>query len=222
MIALELINYNIPFLKPTDTVESALEMMGDFRIEQMVFSDGNDYLGIFSYSHLQSINNINTKLSDIQPNHLNTYLNQNKHIIEIVDLVQSTDIQTIAVLDDALNYKGSILLNDLMQKYVQLLGSTENGAILLLSILKQDYSLAEIARLIESNDVKIISSYYKTIESEEGNQNVLTIKLNTKDISRVIATLERFGYTILETFANDPITSTEKERYEMLIKYLEI
>jgi aspartate 1-decarboxylase len=222
MIALELINYNIPFLKPTDTVESALVMMDDFRIEQMVFSDGIDYLGLFDYSHLQSINDSNTKLSNIQPNHTNTYLNQNKHIIEIVNLVQGAEIQTIAVLDDALNYKGSILLNDLMQKYVQLLGSAENGAILLLSIEKLDYSLSEIARLVESNDVKIISSYYKTTENEEGNQNVLTLKLNSQNISRVIATLERFGYIILETFANDPIVSVEKERYDMLIKYLEI
>jgi acetoin utilization protein AcuB len=222
MIALELINYNIPFLKPTDTVESALEMMDDFRIEQMVYSDGNQYLGVFSYSHLQSINDSNTKLSDIQPDHVNTYLNQNKHIIEIVNLVKSEDIQTIAVLDDAFNYKGSILLNDLIQKYVQLLGSAENGAIILISIEKLDYSLTEIARLIESNDVKIISSYYKTIESEGGSKNILTLKLNTQDISKVVATLERFGYNILETFANDPIESIEKERYEMLIKYLEI
>ncbi len=222
MTALELINYNIPFLKPTDTVESALEMMDDLRLEQMVYSDGNQYLGLFNYSFLQSVTKSDSLLTAIQPDHVHSHLNQNMHIIEVVNLVQAFDIQVVAVLDDALNYKGSILLSDLMQKFIQLLGNVENGAIILLSIEKLDYSLSEISRLVESNDAKILSSYYRTIVNEEVNQNILTLKLNTQDISRVVATFERFGYTILETFANDPIASVEKERYDMLIKYLEI
>ncbi len=222
MTALELINYNIPFLKPTDTVESALEMMDDLRLEQMVYSDGNQYLGLFNYSFLQSVTKSDSLLTAIQPDHVHSHLNQNKHIIEVVNLVQAFDIQVVAVLDDALNYKGSIQLSDLMQKFIQLLGNEENGAIILLAIKKLDYSLSEISRLVESNDAKILSSYYRTIVNEEVNQNILTLKLNTQDISRVVATFERFGYTILETFANDPIESVEKERYDMLIKYLEI
>lgn len=222
MTALELINYNIPFLKPTDTVESALEMMDDLRLEQMVYSDGNQYLGLFNYSFLQSVTKSDSLLTAIQPDHVHSHLNQNMHIIEVVNLVQAFDIQVVGVLDDALNYKGSILLSDLMQKFIQLLGNVENGAIILLSIEKLDYSLSEISRLVESNDAKILSSYYRTIVNEEVNQNILTLKLNTQDISRVVATFERFGYTILETFANDPIASVEKERYDMLIKYLEI
>ena len=48
----------------------------------------------------------------------------------------------------------------------------------------------------------------------------LTLKLNRRDITPLVSTLERFGYTIESAFANVPIESVDQERYDALMRYL--
>jgi acetoin utilization protein AcuB len=51
----------------------------------------------------------------------------------------------------------------------------------------------------------------------------LTLKINQEDLSRVIATLERFNYRIIARYQEsrtDP--NNEKERLDMLMRYLNI
>ena len=57
-----------------------------------------------------------------------------------------------------------------------------------------DYSMTEIANIIESNDTKILSSY--VISKKDSTEMELTIKLNKTDISSVIRDLERYEYNV--------------------------
>ncbi|MEQ8812651.1 MAG: cbs domain containing protein, partial [Imperialibacter sp.] len=84
-----------------------------------------------------------------------------------------------------------------------------------------DYSLAEISRLIESDNGKILSSYL-TDDPNDSSKVSLTIKINLEDLSRVQATLERFGYQIVAKFNNAPEAVDEQERMDILMKYLGI
>ena len=48
----------------------------------------------------------------------------------------------------------------------------------------------------------------------------LTLKLNRRDITPVVSTLERFGYQFEAAFANAPIESIDQERLDLLMRYL--
>ena len=54
--------------------------------------------------------------------------------------------------------------------------------------------MTEIANIIESNDIKILSSY--VISKKDSTKMELTIKLNKTDISSVIRDLERYEYNV--------------------------
>ena len=54
--------------------------------------------------------------------------------------------------------------------------------------------MTEIANIIESNDIKILSSY--VISKKDSTKMELTIKLNKTDISSVIRDLERYEYDV--------------------------
>jgi acetoin utilization protein AcuB len=57
---------------------------------------------------------------------------------------------------------------------------------------QRNYSVSEIARICESNDVSILNLSVNTIDAN-GLQAV-TIKVNAQDIQALQATFERYGY----------------------------
>jgi acetoin utilization protein AcuB len=222
MIANELINHSVPFLRPTDNVKKAIELMMDNHLTQMVVAKNDSYIGLLSLDFLEDSIDLKTKIEDILPQYGNIFAKNNQHSLEVLSLMQLHNLKVVAVLNEQNEFKGAITISDLLSQFSKSLGIDEIGAIIVLAINSLDFSMAEIARLIESNNVKIISSYYATSVEEYGFRNTLTLKLNSKNIDSVLATLSRFEYDVLATFANAPINSPEKENYDMLIKYLEI
>jgi len=95
------------------------------------------------------------------------------------------------------------------------------GSILVLSMNFSDYSLAEISRLIEENHAKILSSIIKEDPLDPGKVR-LTLKVNQADMSRIVATLERFGYKVIGRYQESKPIENEKERIDMLLRYLDI
>lgn len=220
MIAQELINFNVPSLKISDSIEKAIDLMDFYKLQQLVLADNENYLGLISIGMLENQIDQTNLLIDILPEHSNTFAYEGQHVLELLNIVQQKNIEVIGVVNQGFSFVGSITKADLIFQFSNLLGN-EMGAILVLAINERDYSMAEIARLVESNDTKILSSFYSKTTNFE-SQNTLTLKLNRTEIGRSVATLERFGYEIVASYANEPIESVERERYDMLIKYLEM
>jgi DNA-binding winged helix-turn-helix (wHTH) protein len=50
----------------------------------------------------------------------------------------------------------------------------------------------------------------------------VTLKLDKLDVSRVVATLERFGYNVIAKFQEIETIDHDKERLDMFFKFLNI
>ncbi|GLU51050.1 CBS domain-containing protein [Dyadobacter frigoris] len=221
MLAATLINPMIPILKLTDTVGTALDWMDEFRTRQLVVADSGLYKGIVSEDILFDISDTTQPLSRIIIQHEDVFAAEDNHPYELLRLVTQFSLDIIPVVNENKNVTGTILVRDLVERFVSELGIQEKGAVLVLKIAERDYSLSEISRLIESNGTKVLSSYYSSSESlHPADTSLLTLKLNRTNINPIIATLERFGYDIEEAHANDPIESVDQERLDMLLRYL--
>ena len=220
MEAKQLINFTLPSLKPTDTALKGLELMEFYGVTHLALVNDGIYCGLIGTDLLENQENEEILIGELMPDFTEVYVEANQHLFEITSLLQQNNLDLIAIANKDFVYKGCISKADIATALTNIV-SGEVGGILVLKIKDRDYSLSEIARLVESNDTKILSSFYKSnsLEIETGE---LTIKLNRQNVSRSVATLERFGYEILGTYASEPIESLEKERYDMLIKYLEI
>ncbi len=221
MLAIDLINHDIPTLKSSDTVEKALRVMEDSRFSQLAVTHNNVYVGMLNEDELLEHNELQL-IEDIQPDMAGVFVLGFQHLYELLGTVSRYDLSTLAVLDDDQSVIGSISAADIYQRFAQQIGTYEPGAILVLSLNNRDYSLSEISRLIEVENVKITSSYVSGDTQDFVNPLRLTLKLNKTDISVIIATLERFGYTVDAAYAHAPITNSDKDRYDMLMKYLSI
>lgn len=81
--------------------------------------------------------------------------------------------------------------------------------------------MTDISRLVESNNVKIISSYFSGAEYGDIDQATLTLKLNRTEVSAVVATFERFSYVVENVYANEPLENPDRHRLDLLLRYLE-
>jgi acetoin utilization protein AcuB len=218
MIAEELINQTIPPLKTTDNAEKALRWMEELRITQLPVIDGQVYVGLISEDLIFQINDPSLHLKDFPLFAANAYAQRFQHFFDVLKIALDNNIQVVAVLDEDKNFLGVITVHSTIVAFAQS-AVQEPGGIIVLSMNERDYSLSEISRLVESNDAKILSSYVCPDHSD-AMKIKLTIKLNRNDISRVVATLERFDYRIIAKFQNAPDTDDDKERLDLLLKYL--
>jgi hypothetical protein len=95
------------------------------------------------------------------------------------------------------------------------------GGIIVLELIERDYSLSQIAQIVESNNVKVLSMYITS--PPESTRLEVTIKVNTGDLVSVIKTFERYKYDIKTWVSNDDsMDSFYSERFDHLMKYLNI
>lgn len=220
MLAAELIDPMLPALKLTDSIGQALEWMQEHRVGQLVLTDQNEYRGIVSEELLVDVADDERPVGEILRLFEQTYVLEEQHLFEVLALVIQHQMEVVAVINEGRECSGTISVTELLKQFAQELGVQEGGAILILSINERDYSMAEISRLVESNHVKIISSYFASAAYGMPDRSRLTLKLNRQNITPVISTLERFGYQIEAAFANTPIESIDQDRLDSLLRYL--
>ena len=100
------------------------------------------------------------------------------------------------------------------------LSDTENSLVVI-EISLVDYTLTDIARIIESNNARIMN--VSVLPVADGNTLIISIKLSLLDVSPVLMSLERFNYKVLHyEMKEGVVTETHKERLDELLYYLEM
>jgi signal-transduction protein with cAMP-binding, CBS, and nucleotidyltransferase domain len=221
MTAAEMINQMIPPLKADDDAHKALVWIDEFYCPHLPVVRDRVFLGFISEQIILEGNNIDKKVADFQLIGSRCFVNHNSHLYDVLKTASENKLQLVAVLDEEQLYQGVITVQDALAFFAQSAAVQIAGGILVLYMNHADYSLAEISRLIEENRVKILSSIVKE-DPNDPNKIRLTLKLNQTDLSRTVATLERFGYKVVGRYQETQPLGSEKERLEMLLRYLDI
>ena len=88
-------------------------------------------------------------------------------------------------------------------------------------MVERDYSLTQIAQIVESNNIKILSTYITS--PPESTKLEVTLKVNTGDLVSVIKTFERYNYEVKTwVTTNDSMDRFYSERFDLFMKYLNI
>ncbi len=221
MLAIDLIDYDTPALKTTDTIAKALQLMEESRLPQLAVIEEGNYLGIIEEDALLDYNE-DELIQAIQPDFPGVFVLAFQHLYELLGTASRYELKILPVLDENNKFLGNVHATDIYKHFATQIGTYEPGAIIEMSLQNRDYSLSEISRLIESENAKVTSSYITGNTQDFSNPLRVTLKLNKTDISSIVATLERFGYTVNAAYANTPIANGDQERYDMLMKYLSI
>ena len=221
MLAEEIINLTIPVLSPDESVAEALDLMEQNGLQQLALVEDEAYWGLISEDMLLNLSDSSRLLSSLPMPEKPVSARLFQHIYELIALANQYQLEILPILDEDNLYVGTVVVNDMMSKFANLLGGQESGAIVVLSMNNRDYSLTEISRLVESNNTKILSSFFAGAQYGMLNEASLTLKLNRSDVSAVVATFERFGYNVTGVFGSQSIENPDRQRLDMLLRYLE-
>lgn len=221
LVARDFVNAMIPPLKPTDTVQKALDWMSELKVHQLAVVEDSEYLGMVQEDRLYDSEDFDALISSFPLQYSTICVLDHQHFYEVINEANKNNLQVIAVVDEFKKYVGVISVNDTANALARSYATQEQGGILVLYMRDHDYSLTEIARLVEADGVKILSSYIEP-DTYDRSMIKLTLKLNRTDLSRVIATLERFDYQIIASFHESEKLNTHQERLDMLLHYLQM
>ncbi|MFA9213124.1 MAG: hypothetical protein ACEQSR_04665 [Candidatus Methylacidiphilales bacterium] len=144
---------------------------------------------------------------------------ENTHFYDLLKLLFIGNISTISVLDKEQNFIGIIATKDLAKQLFDHSTLSQDGGIIVLQMNARNYSLAEIARITEVNNAKILYLHVNPLADAENNIQV-SLKYNITDLKYIIATFERFNYQVVFSSQQMDEDDSSSKRYDWLIKYL--
>ncbi len=220
MIAKELISLIVPPLKTSDTGQKALTWMQDFHLRHLPIVNNRQLLGLISEEDIINFNNPDEPIGAYPLTLSGPFASASDHLYEVLKMMANSNLTVVPVVDEEDNYLGLITQESLLYYFANSSSFTDPGSILVLEVNRTDYSMAEIARLVESENAALLSAYITS--NPNSTQLEVTLKLNVQNPSRVKATLERFEYRIKGDFSESDIYDTLRDNYDGLLNYLNI
>jgi CBS domain-containing protein len=221
MIANDLISEIIPSLKTSDTGQTALNWMEIFRISHLPIVNNQDFLGLISDTDIYDMNQPEEPIGNHELTLLKPFVTDNQHLFEVIGLAARLKLSVVPVLDNNNHYKGVITTSDLIRHMAGISSMDQPGGIIVLELIERDYSLSQIAQIVESNNIKVLSMYITS--PSESTRLEVTLKVNTTDLFALIRTFERYNYEVKTwVTTNDSIDRFYSERFDLLMKYLNI
>ncbi len=221
MQAYEFINNLIPPLKPKDKAKMALTWMEEIRTNMLPVVEKNRFLGFVTEELIYTINNPELLISKLELKFISCFVYQDKHIYDVIKVASENQTNMVAVIDRENNYLGVVTMEDAIGAFAGSLSIQSQGAVLILSMFMTDYSLFEISRIVESENAKILSSFISSDPLDESKIKV-TLKLDKSEVRHIKATLERFGYRIIDHYQEEESGNGEQERIDNLLRFLQI
>lgn len=220
MLAQEIINNTLPHLQLSDPVSKALQLMSDFKITHLPVVSEDKYLGLISEDDLLDEENKKIAIDFFQNDFITASVTSNKHFLNAVTLSSYYHTNIIPVVSETNELLGTIGSQQLIDALGNFSGANEPGAIIVLEIERTRFSISEISRIVES-DGAVILHLNVTVQPSSALMQV-TLHLNKKEISVIIAAFERYEYTVSYYSGEEHFENEIDVNYRNLMNYLGI
>lgn len=219
MIVENFINNTLPLLQETDSIQSALRLMKEHRLEHFC-AIINGHVGIISLKNISVLPKEATLLQ-ASTYHRRISVTSTNHIWEALRTLNQYDTCILPILNSNKRYIGTISIWDISQHLYEIFPIDNGGAILQMTMPYQNYSLSELSQIIEGTNTKI--TMLNVFPLKNSNHIDLVFCIDKKDATESIQALERHGYMVDSWFMNKgKIDNLMEERYSAFMKYINI
>lgn len=220
MTASNLINEAIPRLNINDSCNRALSIMEEYNLTHLPVTDNEQYKGLISDLDIYRNTDFTAPVKDCLSPSSMIYVEDNDHFFLVLKIAAEKKLDILPVVDENKMYLGSITYRDMIQFTAVNDCVFVPGGIIVLELNANDYMLSQIAQIIESNDARILGLW--TMHIANSVKIELTIKTNKTDFGAILQTFERYHYTIKAVFSDTEDETLLKERYDALLRYLNV
>lgn len=214
----DIINNNVRALDKNDSIGHALDEFEKYGYDFLpVLSNGELVCclhreAIIDHSDFEIIQDV------IQCEDL-FFANIELSIFDVMRLFAINATNILPVVDLERKYLGTVLVEDLLNQIGNTPFVLEKGGVLIVRKSMREYSISEIANIVESENAKILGILTSDFVD---NDIVLTIKINQMRLANIETALKRFGYSIVDSYYENKNFNNLQDRYNQLMNYLDI
>jgi CBS domain-containing protein len=220
MFAARLVTDSIPPLKPGDSCSRALIWMDELRVNALPVIKGREYLGLVYKSDVKSPELASTSLADAGIKFHRVFVFENQHVYDLTKVATLHKLDVVPVINDHHEYTGLVTVNDLVSYFAESKSVYTPGGIIILELALNDFSMTHIAQVVESDGAHILSSSVSA--TPDPSRIELTLKIDKVDLSRILSAFYRLDYHVVASYHQSEHNDDLKNRYESLMKYLNI
>lgn len=219
MLVSEITQSAIPVLHYDDTVEEAIELLQQNNVQHLPVLNEEKYEGLLSLDELITAENSDL-IGSLKNKCIHVSIPSNQHFLSALKIMVTADVSVLPVLSPANEYSGSISHQKLLNALYAHLNCDEPGGIFVVEMTRQNFSVGELCRLVETNDAFI--TQLNTHAEHLSGLLIVTFKINKTEVSDVLATLQRYEYAVRYYFGEEHYENELKENFENLMSYLNV
>jgi acetoin utilization protein AcuB len=220
MLTRELLSQTLPYLHLQDKVYQALQMMNDNHVTHLPIVEGDKYIGLISEDDLLQAENDNLELAALEQAFATVAIKEEEHFLKAVQLAVENGLSVVPVISEDNELTGTVVYNDLLRFSSEFMSLNEPGGLIVLEMNSNQYSFNEISKLVETNNAQI--TQLNTSNDGETGLMQVTIRINKPEVSDIVATFQRYEYTVKYFFGEELYANELKSNYDNLMNYLKI
>ena len=217
----EILNYITNDYKSLDSQETIFDDQD--RLEEVSFShfpvvEEGVYIGCIIKDDLETFDG-DKKVADYRFTLEPFFARTTMIWLDVLEVFAKNHTNLVPVLDENNQYKGYYEIEDIIKFFHETPFLKEQGGIIIVQKGILDYSMSQVAQIVESNNGKLLGLFV----SEANTENVqITIKISLGGMNDIIQTFRRYNYEIISEHQEDNYINNLKERSDYLDKYLNI
>ena len=217
----EILNYITNDYKALDSQETIFDAQD--RLDEISFShfpvvEEGVYIGCIIKDDLETFDG-DKKVADYRFTLEPFFARTTMIWLDVLEVFAKNHTNLVPVLDENNQYKGYYEIEDIIKFFHETPFLKEQGGIIIVQKGILDYSMSQVAQIVESNNGKLLGLFV----SEANTENVqITIKISLGGMNDIIQTFRRYNYEIISEHQEDNYINKLKERSDYLDKYLNI
>jgi Mg/Co/Ni transporter MgtE len=217
----EITNYITNDYKAIDSQETIAvvqEFFDDLNFSHFPVVEEEMYIGSIASNDIETFE-ANKKVTDYRYSLEGFFARSTMIWLDVLEIFAKNNTNLVPVLDEKNKYVGYYEITDIMKFFHETPFLQESGGIIIVKKRTSEYSMGQIAQIVESNNGKLLGLFV----SETDSENIkVTIKISLGVMNEIIQTFRRYDYEIVSEHFEDNYINTLKERSEYLDKYLNI
>ena len=216
MILAQIIQTHYPVARLTDTVERVMDWMEEMEVKHLPVTGDTGYLGLVDKEWLEDLPT-DTRLSEIS--HLLAVIaaREQDFITTGLQIMAAHSLTALPVVNEG-QLLGVVSAVEMIRVLAVWLEAGDKQGILVIESTPEKFSLGEVNRLLETNDLTI---RHLNTRFESG-QIIVSIRVSRTDIYAAVGSLQRYGYTVSYHQGSADENQELQDNYQHLLTYLNL
>lgn len=220
MINQNLIDTTLPYLRVTDTVSKALDFFDQYKFTHLPVLNKDQFVGLLPEGVLSQNAAPDATLDQFKYDFIQSSMKGHFHFLKSVAYSKFHHCTLVPVTGEDDTFLGSIRALDLLNVVGDFVGASDGRALIVLEIDRNQLSFSEINSIIENDGASM--SHFNISPVAETSLLQVTIQINQQEIATIIATFERYEYSVIFYSGEELFENEINANYQNLMNYLDI